>query len=206
MKNLKWRYATKKFDADKSLSEEQLHSLVEIARHAPTSFGLQPFHLHVISDKDRLSELQVASYGQAQIGDCSHLFVFSVKNQINDQSVDHYISKASSVHNVPVAQLETYSATIKGFLANKSENQKIEWAQKQAYLALGFLLAGSAELQIDTCPMEGFVSTEYDRILNLEEQGLRSTVVMAAGFRSIADQKQHAKKVRKEISEFVDFL
>ena len=91
MKNLTWRYATKKFDADKSLSEEQLQSLVDIVRMAPSSFGMQPFHLHVISDNNLLTELKEASYGQAQIADCSHLFVFSIMHQIDDQSVIDYM-------------------------------------------------------------------------------------------------------------------
>ena len=206
MKNLTWRYATKKFDADKGLSEEQLKALVDIVRMAPSSFGMQPFHLHVISDTAILTELKDASYGQTQVVDCSHLFVFSIKSQIDEQSVIDYMSKISSTRGVPVDKLEDYGATIKGFLSSMSAKEKLEWAEKQVYLVLGFLLAACAEMQIDACPMEGFVPTEYDRILKLEEQGLRSTVVMAIGFRSMSDQAQHFKKVRKEISDIVDFI
>jgi nitroreductase len=206
MTSLKWRYATKKFNADVALKDEQIQYLIESIRMAPTSYGLQPFHVHVISDRELMSSLTPASYGQAQLASCSHLFVFSTINKLDNAYVDKYVENMATIRNVNADSIEAYSNTMKGFLSTLSEVEKKEWAKRQAYLAMGFLLAACAESQIDSCPMEGFISAEYDRILNLEEQGLSSAVVVPVGIRSDEDLTQHAKKVRKEQAHMFDFV
>jgi len=206
MTNLNWRYATKKFNADIKLQEEQIQSLIEAIRLAPTSYGLQPFHVHIVKDKELLLSLTPASYGQAQIAGCSHLFVFSTINKIDNNYVDNFIANIAKVRNVTIENLDLYSKTIKGFLASMDEEKTKDWAQKQAYLAMGFLLNACADLQIDSCPMEGFVPSEYDSILNLDKQGLSSVVIVPIGIRSDEDQTQHAEKVRKQKADMFDFL
>lgn len=206
MTYLNWRYATKRFNDEVVLEDEQIQSLIESIRLAPSSYGLQPFHVHVISDRDTLLSLTPASYGQPQIAECSHLFVFSTINKIDEAYVDEFVATIASVRNVDVAHLQTYGDTMKGFLSTMDDEKKKEWATRQTYLAMGFMLAACADAQIDSCPMEGFVPAEYDKILNLGERGLSSAVVIPVGVRSDEDQTQHAKKVRKEKELMFDFI
>lgn len=204
--NLDWRYATKKFDASRKLSDAQVHQLVESIRLSPTSYGLQPIHIKVISQTSLKSELRKESFDQAQITDCSHLFVFCIENNTNESHVDEYINRISETRDIPADGLSGYSGIIKGFLGQKTPGIRNIWAARQTYLALGFLLHSCATLKIDACPLEGFVPDRYDDILGLKDQGLSSVVAAAVGYRSTEDATQYHAKVRKSITEMFEFI
>jgi len=204
--NLKWRYATKKFDASRKLSDDQVHQLVESIRLSPTSYGLQPIHIKVISLATLKSELKEASFNQSQVTDCSHLFVFCIENDTNESHVDDYLNRISEVRDVPADALSGYGGVIKGFLGQKTTGVRDIWAARQTYLTLGFLLHTCAILKIDACPLEGFVPDKYDDILGLKAQGLSSIVAAAVGYRSTEDQTQHHTKVRKSTQEMFEFI
>jgi len=195
IKALNWREATKQFDTSKKLTEEQLNTLIEAARLAPSSFGLQPWSFVVVSDPAVRTELRAASWDQAQITDASQLIVFTAKTP-NDELVDTYINDIASTRGVTVESLSGLAQMIKGSIATRNEVENIEWAKKQAYLALGVTLTTAALLEIDACPMEGFDPAKYDEILGLKERGLHTAVIMAVGFRSTEEAARESKKVR----------
>lgn len=200
---LSWRYATKKFDSTKKLSSDQLDFIAEAIRMAPTSFGLQPFRLVVVEDQQLREQLKAVSWNQEQITSASHLLVFAVLKDIGEKEINNYINLIASERNVNVSDLEGFKGMMAN-LFNLSVEQKIEWAKKQAYIALGVALLSAAESKIDACPMEGFTPSEYDRILGLEEKGLTTAVIMTIGYRALDDDYQKLKKVRLPKSEFVN--
>jgi len=204
--NLDWRYATKVFDADRKLSDEQLHKLVESVRLAPSSYGMQPIHIKVISQQQIKEKLKEASFGQSQISDCSHLLVFCIQQNTGIAEVDEYMDRISRIRDLAVDSLSGYGDMIKGFLSQQSPGVKDVWAARQTYLCLGFLLYTCAILKVDACPIEGFSPESYDAILGLTSEGLSSVVVAAVGFRSAADTTQHQAKVRKSTEEMFDFI
>ena len=196
IKSLQWRYATKKFDVTKKLSEEQLNLLLETVRLSPTSYGLQPWKVIVISDPKKRLELRKAGYDQAQISDSSYLLVFAVQKDIGNEYIDKYIKLVSETRKLPLENLKGFSDMLMGWSKNKSSIEKIEWATRQAYIALGVLLVVAAEEGIDAAPMEGFDPKEFDRILGLSEMGLESKVICGVGFRAEDDSYAHLPKVR----------
>lgn len=190
-----WREATKKFDAEKKLTTGQLDTLLEAARLSPSSFGLQPWNLVVVSDPEMRVKLREASWDQPQITEASQLFVFAAQMPTLDL-VDAYIANISATRGIPAESLAGLSQMIKGSIESKNEDERLEWAKKQAYLALGVTLASAAVLGIDACPMEGFDAGKYDEILGLTERDLHATVIMAVGFRSAEEAAFESKKVR----------
>ena len=50
--SLKWRYAVKKFDTEKHLSEKQINTLKEAFNLTATSYGLQATKLIVVKNKE----------------------------------------------------------------------------------------------------------------------------------------------------------
>jgi len=192
---LTWREATKKFDTEKKLTSEQLDTLIEAARLAPSSFGLQPWKLVVVSDPAVRAKLREASWDQSQITEASQLFVFAAQMP-TPELVDAYVANISATRGASIESLAGLSQMIKGSIAGKSETERLEWAKKQAYLALGVTLASAAVLSIDSCPMEGFDADKYDEILGLSERGLHTAVIMAVGFRTAEEAAIESKKVR----------
>lgn len=205
MIDLNWRYATKGFDTNVTIEDSDIKELVEAVRLAPTSYGLQPFKIIVISDQETKSKLRAASYDQAQISDCSHLFVFCVNKDLSDKQVDHYVNLISEIREITKESLSAYKERMVGFVNGMEAEGKLDWAKRQAYLALGFLLYACAEKKIDACPMEGFVADSYDEILDLKRQGLTTSVLATVGYRSKEDKGQYAAKVRKPETQFADY-
>lgn len=202
IENLEWRYATKKFDPDKKVSEDDLNTLLEATRLSASSYGLQPYHILVVTDPELRKKLKDVSFGQPQITDASHLIVFASRSHLDGQHVDTYLDQISETRNVPVSSLQKFGEVVKSKIGQWSEPERIQWAEKQAYLALGHLLAAAAELRIDTCPMEGFSNEAYNEILGLEKEGLHASVIAAIGYRSSSDPNQFLEKVRQPVEAF----
>jgi nitroreductase len=200
--NLSWRFAEKNFDPAQTVSAENLHKVLESIKMAPTSFGLQPFHLYVVTDAEKKSAMRKIGWDQAQFTDASHILVFaSRKDALN--RIDQYIEIASGGNPEVKEKLNGYAEMMRGALGSRTEAEIDMWAKKQAYIALGFALAACAELQIDSCPIEGFSAPDLNTILNLPADQ-DSAVVLAIGYKK-ADTV-HRPKVRFNDSDLFTSL
>lgn len=193
---LNWRYATKKFDSSKKVSEKDLNTLLDAAQLTASSYGLQPYRFFVIENSDIRSKLRKASWDQPQITDASYVLVLANKATFDESLVDNYIDNLIETRGVTKKDVEDYSQMMKGALLGLTDAQKKSWTSNQAYIALGNLLTIAAEMEIDTCPMEGFDNEQYNEILGLNDKNLNAAVVLAIGYRSDEDQTQKYPKVR----------
>ncbi|MEY8847639.1 NAD(P)H-dependent oxidoreductase [Psychroserpens sp. XS_ASV72] len=200
---LNWRYATKKFDANKTLNDEQLQTLKEAFNLTATSFGLQTITMLMVSDKNLRAQLVEHAYGQQQVVDASHLLVICIQDNISDADVDAFFDTVSDVRNTPETILEPYRNDLKRMMKNMSQTERQEWSTKQAYIALGNLMTVCAVEQIDACPMEGFLPEQFDKALGLEERHLKSVLLLPVGFRADDDMFSSFKKVRKDMDAAV---
>ena len=203
IEGLKWRYATKKFDPTKKLSQEQLDMLLEAMRLAPSSYGLQPWKFIVVTNPEKREQLKAAGYGQNQITDASHLIVFAVDTRINNEDIDKYIHAIAQTRGIPEESLKDFEGMMKSFVAGKSPEELTEWAARQAYIALGVLISAGATEGIDIAPMEGFDPTKFDEILELGKLDLATKVIAAVGFRAQDDAFAQMAKVRYPKEEVV---
>lgn len=186
------RYAAKKFDG-KRIPEAKMHELLELVRLSASSFGLQPYRIKVISDSATKEKLLAAAYGQAQINTCSHLLVFCADTEIESR-IDRMESELSKT-GFPAEALKSYAGMMRDFASKLGQEQRLAWAQKQAYIALGNALNGAKSLGFDSCPMEGFDAKEYSRILKLPPN-LVPAVLCPVGF--AADQQKDKFRFSKE--------
>ena len=202
LKSLEWRYATKKMNGGK-VPQDKLERILEATRLAPSSYGLTPYHVIVVEDQKVKEELQGACYGQTQLTDSSAVLVFATWDDITEESVDIYIQETARQRGISADMLGEFSGMIKGSLSNMTQDQKIAWAQRQAYIGLGFALVAAATEEVDSTPMEGFVPSSVDTVLGLEELGLKSVVVLPLGYRDTEnDYLASLKKVRWDNEKF----
>lgn len=201
IEKLNWRYATKKFDSTKKLSAAQLDELLRAVHLSPSSSGLQSYKVVVVEDVATRGKLRQAAYGQPQITDASQLVVFAAETNLDSEYVKNYIDHVARSRGIDRARLEGFEQMINGNVSSMNEEQRISWAKKQAYIALGVLLTSAAELGIDACPMEGFSATQFDEILGLKEKGLTTAVIATIGFRAEDDAYSKLSKVRKPQEE-----
>lgn len=206
VEQLNWRYAVKKFDAEKKISDADWNTLEHSLTLAPSSFGLQPYKFVVITDQATKEKLSQAAYGQTQPSDCSHLVVIAHKKVLSDADVEHYVERIAEVRNAPKESLKDYEQTMKGSAKKAFDEGYIEtWNSRQAYIALGFLLETAALLEIDSCPMEGFSVEKANEILSLEDYS--AVVLCPLGYRDASnDWLANLPKVRFPKEELIQTI
>lgn len=204
IQQLNWRYATKKYDPTRKISEKDWDTLEHSLILAPSSYGLQPYKFVVITDDNLKRELTPAAYGQTQIADCSHLVVIAYKKVLTDADVDHFVDRIVEVRNLPRESQKDYENTMKAMSQKAVNEGYIEtWNSRQAYITLGFILQTAALLGIDATPMEGFSPEEFNRILGLEDYS--AVVLCALGYRDRQnDWLANLPKVRFPKEELID--
>ena len=202
---LNWRYATKKFDPAKSIPDSDWAALEQALILTPTSYGLQPYKFLILTDPALRARLVPASWGQTQPVDCSHYVVFAARAQNTEPDVDRYLARMAEVRGGAPEALAGFKKVLMGDVVDGPRGQvALEWAARQAYIALGNFMTSAALVGVDTCPMEGFEPAKYDEILGLPAEGFRAVVACAAGYRSADDTYAALPKVRFPASELLD--
>lgn len=200
---LQWRYAVKKFETDKLVPQEKIDILKRSFNLTATSYGLQPLRLVVVENKVLQQELMKASFNQKQISTASHVLVICIEREVDAAFINNYFKHVRNIRNTPEEVLSPFKKFLVEDFKNKPVKEIQKWATNQAYLVLGTLLTVCAVEEIDSCPMEGFSSEQYDEILKLKERGLKSVLVLPVGYRATDDQFAGFKKVRRPLEETV---
>jgi len=201
-RQLLWRYATKQFDPKRRISTENMHTLELTLLNAPSSFGLQPWKFIVVNDQVLREQLIAHTWGQRQVVEASHLIVFAAKRSVGAEEIDVWTKRIAQVREIPEHELSEYKSMMMDFLVPPPVGFNVEsWSTHQLYLALGMLLTTAAMLGIDTCPMEGLSSVQYDELLELTTTGYSTKVACALGYRASNDPDAQAKKVRHDPAE-----
>jgi nitroreductase len=205
LKQLNWRYATKKFDPMKQIPPADWAVLEEALILTPSSYGLQPWKFIVVTDQALKTRLRPASWNQAQVEDCSHLVVFTTKQDITETDIDRFIARIAEVRGVTTESLAGFRGFMVGDLVNGARHAVIhEWAARQTYIAMGNLLTSAAVLGIDACPFEGLEPAMYDEILGLRGSGFVTVAACPLGYRAADDKYASTPKVRFEAKDVID--
>ncbi|WP_332854471.1 NAD(P)H-dependent oxidoreductase [Duganella sp. S19_KUP01_CR8] len=195
---LNWRYATKKFDPAKQVSDEKLERILEAIRLAPTSSGLQPFEVFVVTNPDIRAKIQAVGWNQAQISESSHLLVFAAWDDITADRVNMMFDLTNKQRGFINEGWEAYRKQLLGIVAARGQQGNFDSAARQAYIALGVAMVAAAFEGVDATPMEGFDPAAVDEILSLKERKLRSVVMLPIGYRQPeGDWLVNLKKVRR---------
>jgi nitroreductase len=201
---LRWRYATKKFDAARKIPEEIWAALEESLVLTPSSFGLQPWKFIIVNDPAIRAQLVPVSWGQTQPTDASHFVVFTRRQDLPESDIDRYLARVSTVTGAPADKLAGYRGMMAGFRQKAQDEGWLNpWADRQVYIALGSFMTSAAALGVDACPMEGLEPARYDEILGLSGTGFTTVVACAAGYRAADDQYASRPKVRYPAAEVI---
>lgn len=202
---LNWRYATKRMNGN-TIPKDKLDLILKAISLAPSSFGLQPYSVIVVENSDLLEKIKLVANMQPQITEASALLVFAAWDNLTQERIDAYIKRISAVREVSEASLSQIKTMIATTLKN-TEADNFIWNAKQSYIALGIGLVAAAEEKIDSTPMEGFDHEKVDEILPLKQKGLKSTVLLALGYRDAAnDYLVNLKKVRREEEKLISTM
>ena len=201
---MQWRYAAKKMDATKAVSQDKVNRIIEAARLAPTSSGLQPFEVIVVTNKDIRLQIQAVANNQAQVTEGSHLLVFAAWDTYTADRINHHFDLTNAERGGTNEGWENYRQMLLKSYPSRDAQVNFEHAARQAYIGLGASLIAAAFEEVDSTPMEGFVPKSVDDILGLGAKGLRSVALLPLGYRAKGqDWLENLKKIRRPVSEFV---
>ncbi len=202
LENLNWRYATKKFDTDKKVSDENLQKIYNAIRLAPSSLGVQMFEVLNIENKDLREKLKSISFNQPQITDASNLFVFVSRTDSEERIEKMFTLLSGGDEEIRKTHLTNYEEMVRGFVKGLDGTKALTWSEKNAGIALGFALAACAELKVDSCPMDGFDQNAAKSILGLGDEFL-PVVYLAIGYRDESDEASKRPKWRFPEEELI---
>jgi nitroreductase/dihydropteridine reductase len=203
-KKLEWRYATKKMNPSKAVPQDKVDRILEAARLAPTSSGLQPFEIIVVTNKDVREQIKPKAWGQGQVTDCSHLLVFAAWDTYTAERINAMFDMTNSQRGGTNEGWENYRQMLLNSYPARDAQTNFEHAARQAYIGLGAALIAAAFEEVDSTPMEGFDPKALDEILGLKARGLRSVAIMPLGYRDESgDWLVNLKKVRRPREQFV---
>ena len=201
---MQWRYASKKMDATKVVPQDKVERIIEAARLAPTSSGLQPFEIVLVTNPEIRSKIQAVSNNQAQITEGSHLLVFAAWDTYTADRINHHFDFTNAERGGTNEGWENYRQMLLKSYPSRDPQVNFEHAARQVYIALSASLIAAAFEEVDSTPMEGFNPKSVDDILGLGAKGLRSVVLLPLGYRSKGqDWLENLKKIRRPRNEFV---
>lgn len=200
--SLNWRYATKKMNGQ-SVPQQKVDNILEAAYLAPTSSGLQPFKVIIVTDPEIKAKIKAVAYDQSQVTDGSHVLVFAAWDNYTEERINNVFQHTETERGLPKGTFTDYKNRLISLYTTRPAEQNFEHAARQAYIAFGLAIAAAAELQVDTTPMEGFDNAALDELLQLPQQGLKSVTILPLGYRDTEnDWLVSQKKVRTPREEF----
>lgn len=201
---LNWRYATKKMDPSKAVPQAKVDAILEAVRLAPTSSGLQPFEVIVVTNPEVKAKLRAAAFDQAQVTDGSHVLVFAAWDNYTADRIDAVVADIAAQRGGASEALTGYYDRLKGMYLPRPAEVNFEHAARQAYIAFGLALTAAAFEEVDATPMEGFDPAQVDDILGLRARGLRSVTLLPLGYRAAeGDWLLGQAKARKTMDKLV---
>jgi nitroreductase/dihydropteridine reductase len=202
---LHWRYAPKRMTGE-IVHNDKVNAILQAAQFAPTSMGLQPFKILLISNTELKEKIKPLAYNQPQITESSHLLIFAAYTKLKMEQIENYINNISTTRKVSTESLNDFKNAMVGFANSNSEENIIKWASNQTYISIGFALAEAALLGVDATPMEGFNTEQINTLFELNDKGFTSVAMIALGYRdSQADFLANAKKVRRPLDLLVEY-
>ena len=206
IEDLQWRYATKKMNGQID-PQEKVDYILEAARLAPTSSGLQPFEILVITNKEILEKILPLAHGQRQVVDASHVLVFAAWDNYTEERINEAFARNNEERGLPSSTTDDYRNMLLKLTAAKTAEENFTHAAKQVYISFATAIIAAAEQKVDATPMEGFNPMALDELLNLKEKGLRSVLLLPIGYRDASkDWLVNMKKIRVAKERFITEL
>lgn len=203
---LNWRYAAKAMNG-KKVDEDKIQRVLEAARLAPTSSGLQPFEIIVVKNQELKEKIRPVAWNQSVITDCSHLLVFAAWDTYTADRINYMFDLTNDIRGFKNQGWENYRQMLLNSYPQKGAEENFNHAAKQAYIAFSQAIIAAAFEGLDATPIEGFEPDAVDSILGLREKGLRSAVLLPIGYRQEdEDWLVNLVKVRKPMEDLVTVM
>lgn len=199
-KAMNWRYAAQKLDPTRKVSKEDLDTIIEAGRLAPSAFGVEPWHFILIENPELQRKLYDQASPQDKVRDAPHFLVVAKRTDARQTLSKNRVRRAAAAMGVDESELQGLKGAIDGVVNGKDDIQLASWVRAQTYIPLGTMIEAAALLGVDAGPMEGFDHDKFDEILGLTDRNLSSEYAIAFGYRKDDDAAERPK-ARQSLDE-----
>jgi nitroreductase len=165
------RRAIKHFDPEHEMPEEELKTLLQAGRLAPSAFNIQHTRFLVVKDPELRKKIQSVSWDQAQVTEASVLIVVCADMKAWEKDPARYW------RNAPEEVKGFMVGAIGQYYANQEQVQRDE-AFRSCGLAAQNLMLAAKELGYESCPMDGFDFDAVGELIRLPEDHIISMFVV----------------------------
>jgi nitroreductase/dihydropteridine reductase len=200
----KIRYSTKKFDAARVLTTEQLGELKDLLRLSASSVNSQPWHFVIAQTSAGKARVAKAAQGQYVANESKILqapvsVVFCVKTDFTDQYIAQLNDQEEADGRIADAEMKAKVLKVRTFYADlhRKDWGDIQcWMEKQVYLNMGAFLLGVGAMGLDAVPIEGVDCAVLDAEFDLNAQGFKALAVVSVGYKDPDDFNAKLPKSR----------
>jgi len=199
----KFRHACKVFDETKTISDDDMHFILEAGRTSPSSFGMEGWKFLVITNEALKAKLRPACWDQVQITSSSHLVVIvaAIENvKVESGEVEKRFRRRNMSQEHLDAYIDIYAKHLEKTLS--TDENIYHWTSKQSYIALANMMTAAAYIGIDSCPIEGFEKERVEEILELDTSKWQVSVIVPFGYRL----NEQSTQLRLPFDEVVEFI
>lgn len=196
-----FRHATKVFDPERKISDEDFQTILEAGRLSPTSFGHEPFRILMIQTPEKRELFREFSWGangmmngtSGQLGTASHFgILLAATGKLMRAGSDHLQRHYREVKQLPEDVIAFLNQAYEKFQQHDhnitTDREITDWSGKQAYIVLGNMMTAAALMGIDSCPIEGFDMDRTTRTLRdhfgIDTTEWKPAVMVAFGYRA----------------------
>ena len=207
-----FRHACKEFDPEQKIGAEDFELILEAGRLSPSSFGHEPWQFLVIQDMALRERLLPMTWGaQKSLPTASHYLAILVRKAGMLPEDPHIRHMQQDIQKLPPERVEMRNTFYRKFLESDfhlldHDQGVFEWGCRQAYIALGNMMTVAALRGIDSCPIEGFVKADAERVLAeagaLDASQFGLAVMCAFGYR----KNPQSAKTRRPMAEVVRWI
>lgn len=181
------RRAVKHYDADHSMTPEEINQLLSLAALSPTAFNIQNWRFVVVTDPELRQKIREASWDQAQVTDASILIVLCADLKAWEKEPVRYWK------NAPEDVQEFVLPAIDAYYRGKDQVQRDE-AMRSCGMAAQTLMLTAKSMGYDTCPMDGFDFEKVGELIKLPDDHVISMFVV------VGKQTQEARPRAGQLS------
>lgn len=201
------RYTCKGYDPDKSVSDEDWHTILEAGRLSPSSMGFEPWKFIRLKNKDVIEEIKPYAWGaQAALEGASHILLILNRTPEHlhpDSEYLRYIQE--DMQSYPADKLPDRIERFRSFQEHDFDlttDRKLEdWIRMQTYIPFTNMLTVAAMLGVDSTPIEGFDREKLHEIFTrnkvYDPKEYKLASIISFGYTN----RDHRDKTRRKLEE-----
>nr|WP_321304986.1 NAD(P)H-dependent oxidoreductase [uncultured Sphaerochaeta sp.] len=193
------RFACKRYDEQKIVSDARLKQILEYGRLTPTSFGLELWSFHVVRSAEKKTALFHACFDQESVATSA----FSVAVMVRKAAFAN--PDGDLVHSRGMRFPDPLDVFIDDYRPYydylKQEGRLDCWLKSQGYLAIANMMTGAALMGIQSCAIEGFHEQQVLDVLSLDGNQWQASLLATFGYPAETERP----KIRERLEDLVVF-